>query len=140
VQEAHLTNNLSIVQECGKKQFLAWDEGPNSNADGKLQCGTIAKKVPVYETSTCISGGDFHGFSWTEPGADGSDSHPKRQAADDVWTCTGSTEPDAVYLGGTHYMTKGIDPADAEALMEMAWNDNDQVPAEFDKYAFTPEM
>jgi hypothetical protein len=37
-------------------------------------------------------------------------------------------------------MTKGIDPADAEALMEMAWNDNDQVPADFDKYAFTPEI
>ncbi|KAI4679292.1 uncharacterized protein J4E84_008320 [Alternaria hordeiaustralica] len=130
------------VQECGEKRFIAWDEGPESNDDGLLQCGNIDQKLRITETSTCITGGNFHGFSWTEPGSDGSDSNSKRQTddADDVWKCTGSTEPYGVYLGGKHYQVKGIDQADADALMDMAWNDNTDVPSDFEKYAFTPGM
>lgn len=101
------------MQETGKKHFLAWDEGPASNADGPLQCGTISKNIAVKQRETCISG-SLHGFSWTEPGADGNDSNDfdmddaddvngkiKRQANNDpIWTCTGSTDPDAVFIGG----------------------------------------
>ncbi|CAN9403923.1 unnamed protein product [Alternaria alternata] len=140
------------VQETGKKHFLAWDEGPASNADGPLQCGTISRNIAVKERETCISG-SIHGFSWTEPGADGNDSNNfdmddaddvddkvKRQANDDpIWTCTDSTDPDAVHIGGKYYNVDDIPVADKEALMECAWND--VTPgAEFDKYVFTPDF
>jgi len=45
-----------------------------------------------------------------------------------------------VYLGGKHYQVKDIDQADKDALMDMAWNDNTDVPSDFEKYAFTPGM
>jgi hypothetical protein len=103
------------VQETGKKHFLGWDEGPESNADGPLQCGTIAQNVPVKKRETCISG-ELHGVSWTEPGADGNDSNDfdmddgddngdgdkvKRQANDDpIWKCVGSKPPYGVFING----------------------------------------
>ncbi|KAI8937490.1 hypothetical protein NX059_005208 [Plenodomus lindquistii] len=116
------------VQETGKKHFLAWDEGPDSNSDGPLQCGQVKQNKAVTERETCISG-SLHGFSWTEPG----DNRRKR----DVWTCTGSREPDAVFLNGKHYNTNGIDATDAERLKDLAWNGGD-VPADLAKYQFTP--
>ncbi|CAG5152461.1 uncharacterized protein ALTATR162_LOCUS2780 [Alternaria atra] len=140
------------LEETGKKHFLAWDEGPASNADGPLQCGTISKNIAVKQRETCISG-SLHGFSWTEPGADGKDSNDfdmddaddvngkvKRQANNDpIWTCTGSTDPDAVFIGGKHYNIDDIPAADKDALMEMAMNDATP-PAEFEKYVFTPDF
>ncbi|KAL1796134.1 hypothetical protein ACET3X_006358 [Alternaria dauci] len=142
------------VQETGKKHFIAWDEGPGSNADGPLQCGTIAQNVPVKKRETCLSG-SIHGFSWTEPGADGSDSGDsddddsddnndndkvKRQANDDpIWRCNGSKDPSAVHIDGKYYNLASVPEADREALMECAWTD--LVPgAEFDKYVFVPDF
>ncbi|KAG9194915.1 hypothetical protein G6011_00035 [Alternaria panax] len=124
------------VQETGKKHFLAWDEGPASNADGPLQCGNIANNVAVKKRETCISG-SFHGFSWTEPGAGGKSKARRQANSDAIWTCTGSTDPDAVHIGGKYYKVKNIPAADKEALIKAAWND--VVPgAEFNKYVFKP--
>lgn len=72
--------------------------------------------------------------------ADDVDDKVKRQPNNDpIWTCTGSTDPDAVQIGGKYYNVDDIPAADKEALMECAWND--VTPgAEFDKYVFTPDF
>ncbi|KAF1939577.1 hypothetical protein EJ02DRAFT_408185 [Clathrospora elynae] len=119
------------VQETGKKHFIGWDEGPGSNADGPLQCGHVSVNKAVTERETCISG-SLHGLSWTEPG----DNKRKR----DVWTCTGSREPDAVVLNGKHYNTNGIPPTDAKRLKDLAYKDGGNVPSDLSKYEFTPTV
>ncbi|KNG46224.1 hypothetical protein DDE82_006799 [Stemphylium lycopersici] len=120
------------VQETGKKRFIGWDEGPDSNADGPLQCGTIVKNVHVKKRETCIQG-SLHGVSWTEPG-----DNRKRQASD-VYTCTGSTEPNAVFCEGKHYDMDKATPEDKKRLKELALNGG-AVPADLAKYEFVPNM
>ncbi|KAF9694858.1 hypothetical protein EKO04_006917 [Ascochyta lentis] len=117
------------VQETGKKHFIGWDQGPQSNKDGLLQCGQVEVNKAVKDRETCISG-SLHGVSWTEPG----DNKRKRN----VWTCSDSIEPDAVYLNGKHYNTKGIPAGDAERLKHLAFIDFTEVPSDLSKYQFTP--
>ncbi|KAH9868118.1 hypothetical protein J1614_007190 [Plenodomus biglobosus] len=120
------------VQETGKKRFIGWDEGPDSNADGLLQCGNIMVNKPVTKRETCIEptkGGGLHGLSWTEPG-----DNRKRES---VYTCHGSIDPDAVYIDGNHYKTKGISGTDSAKLRELALK-NGKVTEDLKKYQFDP--
>ncbi|KZM28788.1 uncharacterized protein EKO05_0006091 [Ascochyta rabiei] len=119
------------VQETGKKQFIGWDQGPDSNSDGLLQCGHIIVNKAVKDRETCIDG-TLHGVSWTEPGDD------KRKR--DAFTCSGSTEPDAVFLNGKHYTTNGIPEEDAGRLKELVFTDGNDVPNDLLKYEFTPNV
>lgn len=120
------------VQETGKKHFIGWDEGPESNTDGLLQCGTIIKNVPVKKRETCIEGG-LHGVSWTEPG-----DNKKRQAGD-VYSCTGTIEPNAVFCEGKHYDMDKASAEDKERLKELA-RKGGAVQPDLEKYLFTPAM
>lgn len=120
------------VQETGKKTFLGWDEGPDSNDDGLLQCGTVAVNKSVTKRETCIDAPDYlgnlHGFSWSEPG-----DNKKR----DVLTCTGSRVPDSVVLvDGRAYKVKNIPAADYKKLVKLAMNGakGDSLPKELSKY------
>ncbi|KAJ4350882.1 hypothetical protein N0V95_004330 [Ascochyta clinopodiicola] len=118
------------VQETGKKHFIGWDQGPDSNTDGLLQCGHVTVNKAVKERETCV-GGSLHGISWAEPG----DNKRRKR---DAWTCSESIEPDAVYLNGKHYNTNGIPDADAERLKELVYANEDNVPSDLSKYEFTP--
>ena len=107
------------------KHFVAWDEGPDSNTDGPLQCGTVGADCPVTEHETCISQ-ESHGFCWYET----TDNAQKR----DTPKCIGIKGPSGVVLDGTLYITDGIPSADAAKLMNLAYNNDGNVPDDLKQY------
>ncbi|KAF2847937.1 hypothetical protein T440DRAFT_556969 [Plenodomus tracheiphilus IPT5] len=126
------------VQETGKKHFIGWDEGPESNDDGPLQCGTVSVNQAVEDRETCIDHpyeGKFHGFSWTEPGDN------RKRASADVWFCTSFRQPEAVILkDGRHYKTSGIPNGDYNRLKALALANagSKDLPSDLRQYEYTP--
>ncbi|KAL6702522.1 hypothetical protein ACN47E_001586 [Coniothyrium glycines] len=138
LQEAIANNWTAVqsskfeVQETGKKHFVGWDQGPDSNADGLLQCGHITVDKQISKRETCITAPEptsFHGISWYE----GNTTLPKRSQR----TCTGTKNPDSlIFADGRVYGVKNIPQKDFDDLVELAFGGatGDALPAELAKY------
>lgn len=136
-------SGLLIRNETGYTDpvFVAWDEGPEANADGPLQCGTARVNATVEGQSLCISAPDnhnYHGFSYWRP--DGEDDDGEDVGAGsigkrwDIPQCTGEQYPDGVLINGKTYTIDGIPEADKLALIKIALNGGGDVSLEMDKY------
>lgn len=125
-------SGLLIRNETGYTDptFVAWDEGPGSNVDGPLQCGTAVVNQTVSGEAFCISAPDnhdYHGFSYWRP------SH-KDAKRNDIPECTGEQYPDGVMINGKMYTVKGIPDNDKLTLLSLVLNGGGVVSAELDVY------
>ncbi|USP75400.1 hypothetical protein yc1106_02674 [Curvularia clavata] len=125
-------SGLLIRNETGYPDptFVAWDEGPDSNADGPLQCGTAVVNETVSGESLCISAPDnhnYHGFSYWRPGQD-------KTKRSDIPECTGEQYPDGVMLNGKMYNIEGIPDDDKLTLLSLVLNGGGKVSVELDVY------
>lgn len=114
--------------------FVAWDEGPESNADGPLQCGTVRDSELVQGNTLCLSTPDNvndHGYSYyRDDGTSDSSDVEKR----DVPRCTGQQDPDAVFVAGAIYTLVGVPEEIAVELVVSVLNGVTTVRAELDVY------
>ena len=135
------------------KLFFAWTEGPDSNSDGPLQCGSIAaqKKFNSRRGAPCIkahNGQNFTAFSWVYSPEDNdsnsgdSSSHYKRReeykkrlaAKTDSTRCTSTKHPDGCVIDGKMYSFQDASLADIQKLKALVANGN-PVPDDLQKHA-----
>ncbi|XP_014550562.1 hypothetical protein COCVIDRAFT_115112 [Bipolaris victoriae FI3] len=114
--------------------FVAWNEGPASNSDGPLQCGTVRDSEVVKGNTLCLSTPDNendHGYSYyRDDSTDSSSGVQKRDAP----RCTGEQYPDSVIIAGVVYTLVGV-PTDVVIELIVAVIDGAvSVRAELDIY------
>jgi hypothetical protein len=134
-------SGLLVRNETGynSPNFVAWSEGPESNVDGPLQCGTIRDEQVVTGNQLCLSAPDGvfdHGYSYyrqngTQTGS--SSSVEKRDAT----RCTERRQPDAVWLNGKMYTLQEIPESAKMQLLSLTLNGGGEVSAELDVYRYS---
>ncbi|EMD93826.1 hypothetical protein COCC4DRAFT_151910 [Bipolaris maydis ATCC 48331] len=114
--------------------FAAWNEGPGSNADGPLQCGTVRDSEVVKGNTLCLSTPDNvndHGYSYYRDNST-DDSHDVQKT--DAPPCTGQHHIDGVFIAGAIYTIVDIPEEIALELLIMVLDGRTTVRAELDIY------
>ncbi|EUC42148.1 hypothetical protein COCMIDRAFT_39749 [Bipolaris oryzae ATCC 44560] len=140
-------SGLLVRNEAGYTDptFVAWNEGPQSNADGPLQCGTVRDSEVVKGDRLCLSTPDNqndHGYSYyRDDSADESDHWEKRETDEsgliqkrDAPRCTGQQHPDAVFIAGAIYTLINVPDEIAVELVVSVLNGVTTIRAELDVY------